>query len=520
MILSLLAPPIAILAIGSPASTTLLEGGLHTPAGFEVGARGAPLPKVHIQTSDGASFEALIDEHALVQLAEGASERIFDELGVIPERLLSARLRIWSVRDVGGADGAVIAARLAADPRASAALALVTPDYHLWHRPASPNIPPNDPRYPGQWYLERIAIEEAWALETGSAETTVVVIDNGCDPAHPDLVDKLDPGRDVVDRDDDPSHVPGQPGNNHGTACAGVVGATTDNGEGIAGTCPGCRLRCVRLLPGRGAFVPLSADIEAFEFARSVGAAVISNSWSLGDGIPAPTMLTRVITSVMNEGRDGLGTVVVFAVGNDNREVGPRELASLENVVGVGATTLFDEATSFSNRGQAVDLVAPAGTLTTDISGPDGDSPGDYTTSFGGTSSACPVVAGVAGLLASANPGAHAREIEAALLATTRRAPFAQPDDIGWDPVYGFGIVAPGPALAHLLGVPLPTDGGLSDGGAADGGVAADAGASADAGEPIVEEEGCGCTGGGQPRGVLGGLFLVLLAGGMRRSRR
>jgi predicted acylesterase/phospholipase RssA len=50
-----------------------------------------------------------------------------------------------------------------------------------------------------------------------------VAIDNGCDLQHPDLVKKLDLGRDVVDGDDDPSFAPGVEGNNHGTACAGLI---------------------------------------------------------------------------------------------------------------------------------------------------------------------------------------------------------------------------------------------------------------------------------------------------------
>jgi subtilisin family serine protease len=126
----------------------------------------------------------------------------------------------------------------------------------------------------------------------------------------------------------------------------------------------------------------------------------------------------------------------------------------------VGATNAFDEAAPYSNQGTPMDVMAPAGTLTTDVRGKEGFDPGDYTSLFSGTSSACPVAAGVAGLLVSLAPSAKGEDIANALIDSARAAPFAMPDAQGHDLTYGYGIVDPAGAMQEL--VPLETDAGVS----------------------------------------------------------
>jgi subtilisin family serine protease len=350
-----------------------------------------------------------------------------------------------------------------------------TPDLLLPVRRAGA---PDDPRYGGQWYLETVAIEAAWAVTEGSPDVEILVVDNGCDLSHPDLAANMGPGIDVVDADDDPAYLPAPPcdedadccpggpllgpccndrglcntGNNHGTACAGIVGAESNNGTGIAGLCPRCTLRCARFLSD--APQPLSAAIAVFNYALEQGVAVVSNSWGYVSPVAAPAALAAAIETVISQGRDGLGSVVVFAAGNDARELADDELTGLPGVVTVGAITVFEELTSFSNSGSSIDLVAPGGTLSTDISGPDGSDGGDYTGDFGGTSAACPVVAGVMGLLASRFPAERGAQWVQRVMSTLRPAPYAVPDAAGHDRSYGFGIVAPAAALAPPPAVP------------------------------------------------------------------
>jgi serine protease len=400
-------------------------------------------------------YEAELGAHAVVTLGAGATDADLAALGVAIERPLMPRARLALLRSLRGEDALALAARLAGAPRALVETA--APDLWLPHvRHFTP--PPDDPRYGGQWYLDTLGIEGAWARATGDAATTIAIVDDGCDLEHPDLAPHLLPGFDALDGDDVPAHTPGVRGNAHGTACAGLVAAVGDNAEGIVGACPECTLRCIRLLPASGGLVPVSADVAAFDAILRAGVAVASNSWGFASGVPAPGPLVTAIETTLRDGRGGLGTVVVFAAGNDDAPIGADEVQATPGVICVGAINQFDEAAAFSNRGPSVSLVAPTGTLTTDVRGADGDDPSDYTARFGGTSSACPLVAGVAALLASARPDASAADIRDTLLATTRPAPFATPDATGHDPLYGRGILDPTAALARWL--PEPADAG------------------------------------------------------------
>lgn len=468
-----------------------------------------PAGRARVALTRGArTFEAEVDDHAVVQALEGLPQ--LPDVEVVRALLPQAGLAL--VRSTRGEDGLALAARLAPLVQAGA-LQLAAPDLWLPHVTQAIAVPPNDPRYSGQWYLKKLNAESAWRLGTGSAGTVVTVVDDGCDLQHPELVDKLLPGRDVVSQDDDPSWVPGKRGNEHGTACAGLVAASTDNGVGIAGMCPECKLRCVRLIPSSGELVPVSSDVDAFAFALRVDSAVVSNSWGYGPGFPVPLATAQAIRA-MEGGRGGKGAVVVFAAGNASTQINPDELQAVENVFTVGATNTFDEAAPFSNKGACVAAVAPTGTLTLDITGSEGNNATDYTQNFGGTSSACPLAAGLAGLVVSANPALTAAQVRALLIRTVRPAPFALPDDAGHDLLYGYGVLDARAALEDALG--LPRDGGAlpADAGARDGGPAvADAGAADAGADPMSAPRGCGC-------GAAQGALLPLLATALARRRR
>lgn len=466
--------------------------------------------EVRLGFDDGREVIAGIDTTAIVRIDPGG-EAALEAEGVRLIRPLMASAGLWLVEDVTGGDGIDVARRL---PRA-------TPNLWLRHRIKEPHTP-TDPRYGGQWYFQNLAMPEAWGITQGDPSTTIVVVDTGCDLGHPDLDGKMDPGRDVVDQDDDPSYEPTDSGAAHGTACAGLVAAETDNDEGIAGGCPECRIRCVRMLSD--APTPISADVEAFQFALETGAAVVSNSWGFVDPIPAPEALALAIDQVVTSGRGGKGAVVLFAAGNDDRELQDDEIEALPGVVCVGAVNNFDESTPFTNRGRALDVVAPTGTSTTDIRGAGGDDPSDYTTLFGGTSSACPVVAGIAGLLVSAAPERTGLEIADALIRTARPAPYAQPDAEGHDLIYGYGVVQPAVALQDLL---AGGEGGAGGGGGTgstststgDGPAGSGGESSGDAAES-GGDDGCGCHTPGSPSAPRGAYAVVLGLGLAALARR
>lgn len=474
---------------------------------------------------DGADVE--LDSHALIWADERIPDSLLNEVENV--RLVSRRLGLWRVQSRRPhEDGFALSERLQSRAHALGVRALF-PDirFPLEHHDIS--VPPNDPRLEGQWFFERIGLVDTWRLEDGNEDVDIVVVDNGCDESHLDLIDSRRPGRDARDDDDVPEWED-VPGGEHGTACAALAAATTDNELGVAGACPECTFRCVRLL-GEGT-TALSADVAAFDFALETNAAVVSNSWGFRDVITVPSALRTIIERTLEEGRGGRGAVVVFAVGNDNRRVQEFELQAIEGVIGVGASNFFDETTAFTNFGRAVDVVAPTGTLTADISGAPGENDGDYTNLFGGTSSSAPIVAGIAGLLLSANPELRSADILNVLHQTAEQSFYAAPGTDGHDDYYGYGVVRPLAALRLVAGMSEP-DSRSADAGVVDAGVH-DAGP--DAGDARLEDAsvdvmldvfsadaatsvtyaargGCGCSLGTQePPGGVFSLLLLLVA--------
>ncbi|MFN7144172.1 MAG: S8 family peptidase, partial [Myxococcota bacterium] len=252
-------------------------------------------------------------------------------------------------------------------------VAHVFPDVILPQAPTAEDAPAfDDPSFGGQWYLEELEMERLYAVSLGAAETRVAVIDSGIDIAHPDLADAVVDPYDAWADDPDPSPDAGEycPGgeadlcDEHGTAVSGVVLARADNGVGIVGMCPTCTLVPIKLLGERdGSGTALSADIRAFEHAIAADVAVINNSWGFTTSIPVPDTLAEVIRRAATEPRDGLGALVVFAAGNDDRIIDDDELQAMEEVLCVSATDSYGYPTNYTNTGDAVDVAAPSATV-------------------------------------------------------------------------------------------------------------------------------------------------------------
>ena len=284
---------------------------------------------------------------------------------------------------------------------------------------------------------------DAWGVSHGSSNTVIAIIDEGVDLTHPDLSGKLVPGFDATGNGSN-----GAPSGDdaHGTNCAGVAAAITDNAVGIAGIARLAKIMPVRVggtnLAGGEWWTFDSWCADGINWAANHGADVLSNSWGGGD--PA-TVLTDAIKSAKTSGRGGKGCVVVFSSGNDNGPVSYP--ATLSEVIAVGALSPCDERKSptscdgeywwGSNYGDELDISAPGVHMySTDIQGPAGYSTDDYYYNFNGTSSACPVVSGVAGLMLGMCPAMTATEVEKILKQTA--------DDLGAggpDAQFGYGRV-------------------------------------------------------------------------------
>ncbi len=137
--------------------------------------------------------------------------------------------------------------------------------------------------------------------------------------------------------------------------------------------------------------------------------------------------------------------------------------AAFSQVIAVGASTSFDCRAAYSQFGPELDLVVPSSggglsnaVLTTDRTGQAGYSSGDYFADFGGTSSAAPLAAGIAGLVLSRNPGLTATQVREIL---ERSADKVNPGSAAYDAGghsdrYGYGRIN---ALKALEETPLPS---------------------------------------------------------------
>jgi subtilisin family serine protease len=305
-------------------------------------------------------------------------------------------------------------------------------------------VAPDDPLYYNQWHHNRasdydIDSPEAWDVESGDSSVVVAIVDTGVLWDHPDLAGP-DPftdgniwinwaeynGEDGVD-DDNNGYIDdyrgwdwvsvtgawaGEDGtspdndptdfNGHGTHCAGIAAAITNNGLGVAGVAggfspnsPGVKIMSLRVgwsapHPTYGyetGYVRMDFCAQAFYYAADNGADVISCSWgsSNSGGISA-----ALNYAVQND------VIVCKAAGNESSTYADF-LCDQPTVVSVASTTSSDTKSSFSNYGGWVDISAPGSSIYATYS----DHGTDTFAYLSGTSMACPMAAGVCALIRS-----------------------------------------------------------------------------------------------------------------------
>ena len=289
---------------------------------------------------------------------------------------------------------------------------------------------PNDPGY-SAWqssYLQAVGLPEAWDLNPGSDDLTIAILDSGVDFDHPDLAGRLLPGYDVVNRDGNPSDDQG-----HGTMVAGIAGAMTNNGTGVAGGAWRGKILPVKVLDSDGSAT--DADI-AFGMVWAVDRGADVLNLSLG-GPGASSTLQQAVDYATSR-----GVVVIAAAGNDHTTEAHYPAAA-RGVIAVGATDNAGNLASFSNYGSWVDMTAPGVNLTSTTLG-NGATYGRAN----GTSFSAPLVAAAALLLRSADPHASS-----ATLSDRLRASALDLGVAGFDSVFGAGLLDAGAALRLTSGL-------------------------------------------------------------------
>ncbi|MER3472921.1 MAG: hypothetical protein C4335_02560 [Armatimonadota bacterium] len=303
-------------------------------------------------------------------------------------------------------------------------------------------VRPNDPRYGEQWGLEMMNMPRAWVFQKGKAGIVVAVVDTGVDTSHPDLRDRLLPGRDVGDNDDDPN----PPGNDfvagHGTHVAGIVGATTNNGIGIAGVAwEGVKILPVKASPNNmmGLF-PQDALIRAVQYCIDQKANVVNMSLGGPDASDTPDMTNPLNQLIITATQRGI--VFSISAGNSflegNPPMHPANLASVSNqVLAVAAVGPRREHAAYSSARPYTSIAAPGGnSMATGIETDDilSTLPGNNYGYGMGTSMAAPHAAGAVAILLSqgVRPADVKRLLQDTAAADGRSVP---------NPEFGYGII-------------------------------------------------------------------------------
>jgi len=335
---------------------------------------------------------------------------------------------------------------------------------------------PSDSEIAASWHLkntgqgggtagEDCRAEGAWqALRTGQG-IRVCVIDDGVELTHEDLAPNVVAGASLnLNGGTDPA--PAGAADNHGTAVAGVTCARGGNGTGGTGVAPFASLVGVAPIPAGNtqATTAMTHNVAVTDvYNMSYGPNDDGNVYSLSAAYDA------AVVQGLTNGRGGKGTVYIRAAGNGGAAP-VVDYANLDEenghygVIAVGAVGADGKMSDYQELGCCTLICGPTssaglpGILTTDRTGAAGYDPTNYTNTFGGTSSAAPLVSGVVALMLHANPSLTWRDVRRILTLTARKN---DPTDAGWatngagraiNHKYGYGSVDATAAVQMAVG--------------------------------------------------------------------
>ena len=289
------------------------------------------------------------------------------------------------------------------------------------------SVVPDDTNYSDLYGMEKISAPLAWEQTKGSKQIVVGVIDTGIDYTHPDLAANMwsNPGEIGIDADGEDKATNGidddengyiddhrgwdfingdndpMDGNDHGSHCAGTIGAVGNNKEGVVGVNWDVSLVGLKIFSDAGS-TTVDAIVEAIEYSTLIGVDVTNNSWGGGAA-------SEPIKAAISEANDN-GIIFVAAAGNsrsnnDTSSAYPSNY-ELDNIISVAATDSKDALANFSSYGsQTVDVGAPGvGIYST--------RPNGRYQNLSGTSMATPHVTGLVALVKSQFPKASMAELK------------------------------------------------------------------------------------------------------------
>jgi subtilisin-like proprotein convertase family protein len=457
-------------------------------------------PAHHGYTVAESGMEFLITDRVFVHFKEGRTPEqvgaFAGKYGLFLQQKYSDKNYLFQLTNHTGMNPVkLVVALQESDPEVESA----EHDLNMRARRAAPV--PTDPRYLNQWHLhERLVhadfdrrssshCEGAWELLSGygSAEVVVGVTDDGCRLDHTDFDSAAKfagwgyfEGTELR-RLGDAAALPSrmyQDGADHGTNCAGVIAAESDAALTV-GAAPGCRLLPIKWeSDGDGLYISDSKLLTMLDYVKD-RVDILSNSWGLTpQSLYSTTVVNRIRELARTGGRRGRGILFLWAAGNENCPIqhsanvdvpytfGWQQMPSgdwvwvgvqtarqfansfvgIDGLLHIAALASNAQRSHYSNYGTGIQLCAPSNNvhkywrlpvrglgITTTSGGSDPVDP-----SFGGTSSATPLVAGIAALVISANPALTALEVASILRKTASKAldptPYARTPAASYDP--------------------------------------------------------------------------------------
>jgi subtilisin family serine protease len=286
---------------------------------------------------------------------------------------------------------------------------------------------PNDTYYSNQEnYFNLINAPAGWGISTGSATVTIAILDTGVSLNHPDLKNKIFPGYDFVNNDDDPDDDHDYADNNgrsrsHGTTVAGLAAAEGNNKLGIAGLDWNAKIIPIKVM-NSGGLGQTDDIIAGIKYAVEQGADVLNMSL----GQPAHDKALETVCEYAYKN----GVIVVAAGGNTGGE-NPLYPAAYASVLSVGSVNPSGNRSSFSVK--RCDIMAPGEKMYSTVYYTDSGDNG-YSYNGSGTSYAAPLVSGLMGLLRAQDPNLKPQEAMEIVKKTARPA--------GNSAEYGWGIIS------------------------------------------------------------------------------
>ena len=327
---------------------------------------------------------------------------------------------------------------------------------------------PNDPLYNDEWHLTAANVQGAWDLGYSGAGVTIGIVDDGVQANHPDLNVSTTDSYNFTDSITDPS--PTLSDQMHGTSVAGVAAATGNNSLGVIGPAYNATIAGLKV-----ALDDSQTDQQFIDATTYHSSSVNSEQNTIkiknhSYGIASPYLdgagIQAQVTAVSQS--TAAGTIHVLAAGNEGGDANWKRFQSTENAIVVSATGDDGALAYYSNIGANVTVTAPssdetlnASITTTDRTGTDGynaTDDGDYTDSFGGTSSAAPLIAGIMALGAEANPDINTRIAKHLLAKTSSQVDAGNSlwnqnaAGVNFNPQYGFGMIDAG-AFVEAAGI-------------------------------------------------------------------